>query len=50
MTNPVPLRNWVCVLIENADIFNFSLDKDDMKILDDLDERFRCSWDPTKID
>ena len=37
-------------IIENADIFNFSLDKSDMKILDDLDEGFRCSWDPTKID
>ena len=35
---------------ENADIFNFSLDKSDMKILDDLDEGFRCSWDPTKAD
>lgn len=37
-------------IIENADIFNFSLDKSDMKILDDLDEGFRCSWDPTKTD
>ena len=37
-------------IIENADIFNFSLDQSDMKILDDLDEGFRCSWDPTKID
>jgi diketogulonate reductase-like aldo/keto reductase len=37
-------------IIENADIFDFSLDESDMKILDDLDEGFRCSWDPTKID
>ncbi len=37
-------------IIENADIFNFSLDESDMKILDGLDEGFRCSWDPTKID
>jgi diketogulonate reductase-like aldo/keto reductase len=37
-------------IIENADIFDFSLDEDDMKILDDLDEGFRCSWDPTKAD
>jgi len=37
-------------IIENADIFNFSLDKSDMKILDDLDEGFRVAWDPTKID
>jgi len=37
-------------IIENADIFNFILDQSDMKILDDLDEGFRCSWDPTKAD
>ena len=36
-------------IVENADIFDFSLDKSDMKILDH-DEGFRCSWDPTKID
>ena len=37
-------------IIENADIFNFSLDESDMKILDGLDEGFRVAWDPTKID
>ena len=37
-------------IIENANIFNFSLDKDDMKILDNLDEGFRTAWDPTTID
>ena len=37
-------------IIENAAIFDFSLDKSDMKILDDLDEGFRVAWDPTKID
>ena len=37
-------------IIENADIFNFSLDESDMKILDSLDEGLRCSWDPTKED
>ena len=37
-------------IIENADIFNFSLDKSDMKILNDLDEGFRVAWDPTKTD
>jgi len=37
-------------IIENADIFDFSLDESAMKILDNLDEGFRYSWDPTKID
>jgi diketogulonate reductase-like aldo/keto reductase len=37
-------------IIENADVFDFSLDNSDMKILDSLDEGFRCSWDPTKAD
>ena len=37
-------------IVENAEIFDFTLDESDMKILDGLDEGFRCSWDPTKID
>ncbi|KAK9762398.1 hypothetical protein K7432_011903 [Basidiobolus ranarum] len=32
----------------NADIFNFELDNDDMKVLDDCDEYFTTGWDPTK--
>jgi diketogulonate reductase-like aldo/keto reductase len=37
-------------IIENADIFDFELDNLDMKVLDYLDEGYRVSWDPTKID
>jgi diketogulonate reductase-like aldo/keto reductase len=37
-------------IIENADVFDFELDKDDMKILDNLNEDFRVSWDPTTAD
>lgn len=37
-------------IIENANVFDFELDADDMKILNNLDEGFRCSWDPTKTD
>lgn len=37
-------------IIENADVFDFSLDESDMKVLDSLDEGFRVSWDPTKTD
>ncbi len=37
-------------IIENANVFDFELDNSDMKILDYLDEGYRVSWDPTKID
>jgi diketogulonate reductase-like aldo/keto reductase len=37
-------------IIENADVFDFELDKADMAILDNIDEEFRVAWDPTKID
>ncbi len=32
---------------ENADVFGFALDADDMASLDGLDESYRTSWDPT---
>ncbi len=32
---------------ENADVFDFSLNDDDMKQLDSLNENFRVSWDPS---
>ena len=50
LTNPVPWRNWVCSLIENADVFDFELDVADMKILNNLDEGFRVAWNSTKTD
>jgi diketogulonate reductase-like aldo/keto reductase len=34
---------------ENADVFSFSLDGEDMAALDGLDEGFRTSWDPTDV-
>ena len=34
-------------IIENANVFDFELDAADMKILNNLDEGFRVSWDPT---
>jgi diketogulonate reductase-like aldo/keto reductase len=37
-------------LKENANIFDFSLDENDMKILNTLDENLRASADPHKID
>lgn len=37
-------------IIENANVFDFILDESDMEILDNMDEGFRSSWDPTKID
>ncbi len=32
---------------ENADVFGFALDGEDLAALDDLDEGYRTSWDPT---
>jgi len=32
---------------ENSDVFAFTLDAEEMKLLDGLDEGFRTSWDPT---
>jgi diketogulonate reductase-like aldo/keto reductase len=32
---------------ENADVFGFSLDAEDLAALDALDEGYRTSWDPT---
>lgn len=32
---------------ENADVFGFGLDADDMAALDALDEGYRTAWDPT---
>ena len=37
-------------IIENANVFNFELDTADMRILNNLDEGLRVSWDPTKTD
>jgi diketogulonate reductase-like aldo/keto reductase len=32
---------------ENADVYGFSLDAEDLRALDGLDEGYRTSWDPT---
>ena len=32
---------------ENSDVFGFTLDAEEMRLLDGLDEGFRTSWDPT---
>ncbi len=34
---------------ENANIFKFSLDEKDMQLLNNLNENYRVSWDPTYI-
>lgn len=34
---------------ENADVFDFALDENDMRVLNNLDEGYRVSWDPTSI-
>ena len=32
---------------ENSQVFDYNLTREDMRILDSLDENFRNSWDPT---
>jgi diketogulonate reductase-like aldo/keto reductase len=34
---------------ENADLYDFELDRADMRELDALDEGYRTSWDPTRV-
>lgn len=34
---------------ENADVFGFELDAGDLRELDDLDEGYRTSWDPSEV-
>ena len=34
---------------ENADVFGFELDADDLRELDGLDEGYRTSWDPSEV-
>lgn len=34
---------------ENADVFGFALDREDVATLDGLDEGYRTSWDPTAV-
>jgi diketogulonate reductase-like aldo/keto reductase len=36
-------------IIENADVFDFSISDEDMRILDSFDENLRTSWDPSRI-
>ena len=36
-------------IIENSQLFDFKLSKEDMKLLDSFNENFRTGWDPTEI-
>jgi methylglyoxal/glyoxal reductase len=45
----IPKSNHAARIKENADLFDFEISDQDMKILDNLDEDFRTSWDPTDI-
>lgn len=36
-------------ILENSDVFNFSISAEDMKLLNSLNEDYRLCWDPTRI-
>jgi diketogulonate reductase-like aldo/keto reductase len=46
----IPKSAWKERIIENANVFDFELDESDKKVLNNLDEGFRVSWDPTTTD
>ena len=37
-------------IIENSNVYDFALNEEDMEVLDNMNEDFRVSWDPTKVD
>ena len=47
--NPFPASPCPEIIEENARIFDFALDDEDMARLDALDERDRPCWDPTGV-
>ena len=36
-------------IVENASIFDFSIDQEDMEKLDGFNENMRVCWDPTNV-
>lgn len=46
-TVPLPKSTNPVRIVENVDVFDFSLDDDDMKKLKTLDTNLRTCWDPT---
>lgn len=48
-TVPLPKSTHEQRIKENIDIFDFSLDQEDMTKLQTLDRKFRTAWDPTQV-
>jgi diketogulonate reductase-like aldo/keto reductase len=46
-TVPLPKSTNPERIVENADVFDFSLDAEDMEKLKTLDNNLRTCWDPT---
>ncbi|MFW5702259.1 MAG: aldo/keto reductase [Bacteroidota bacterium] len=47
---PLPKSTHKSRIEENADIFDFEIDMEDMIKLDDFDEGYRITWDPSDVD
>ena len=45
----IPKSSNPARIAENAQIFDFSIDSKDMAKLDQLDQNYRVSWDPTGV-
>jgi len=34
---------------ENSQLFDFEISDEDMKIMDDMNENYHCTWDPSNV-
>jgi diketogulonate reductase-like aldo/keto reductase len=49
-TVPLPKSSHKDRIEQNADVFDFSIEQEDLKKMDDFNEDFRVAWDPSEVD